>query len=174
MPRRQHLVRLTTAERRELDQLIRAGSASARVLARARILLKADRGVRARRWTDQQIAEAVEVSSRTVARVRAEFCDRGLAATLARQTPRRAYARKLDGAGEATLLTLACGPHPPGTKRWSLRLLGEALVELAVVEAIAPNTVGAVLKKTKSSPGGCGTGNCRPAIPPSSRPWKMS
>ena len=135
--------------------------------ARARILLKADRGRRDRRWTDAQIAEAVEVSARTVARVRAEFCDRGLAAALGRTPPDRVYARKLDGAGEAALIAVACGPPPPGAKRWSLRLLREALVELAVVDDIAPNTVGAVLKKTRSSPGGCAPGSCRAPIPPS-------
>jgi hypothetical protein len=167
MPRKQHVVQLTTRERAQVAQLIRAGSAPARTLARARILLKADCGGRTRRWSDVEIAEAVEVSPRTVARTRAAFCQRGLAATLHGQPVRRVYPRKLDGLGEAKLIELACGPAPAGQERWSLRLLSDALVALEVVEAIAPNTVRAVLKKTSSNRGGSGSGACRAAIPPS-------
>jgi hypothetical protein len=167
MPRKQHLVQVSTAERGELAQVIRAGSAPARTRARARILLKADRGVRARRWRDVEIAEAVEVSPRTVARVRAAFGQRGLATTLHGQPGRRAYPRKLDGAGETKLIELACGAPPVGQERWSLRLLSETLVAVEVVEAIAPNTVRAVLNKTSSNRGGSASGVCRAAIPPS-------
>ena len=167
MPRRQHVVRLPAAERRELERLIGSGAAPARRLARARVLLKADVGGRSRRLTDAAIAEAVEVSARTVARARADYCTGGLAAALERAPPDRVYARKLDGAGEAALLELACGPAPPGRARWSLRLLGEALVELGVVEAIDHTTVGAVLKKTSSSPTASAPGAARTAARPS-------
>ena len=167
MPRRQHIVRLTAAERDELERLIGSGTAPARKLARARVLLKADGSGRARRLTDAAIAEAVEVSMRTVARVRAAYCTGGLAAALTRKPPARVYAHKLDGAGEAALLELACGPTPDGYDRWSLRLLGEALVELQVVEAIHHTTVGAVLKKTRSSPIASARGTTRTAVRPS-------
>ena len=167
MPRRQHTVRLPAAERREVERLIGSGTAPARMLARARVLLKADSGGRARRLTDAQIAEAVEVSARTVARVRAAYCVGGLAAALARKPPARGYARKLDGAGEAALIELACGPAPPGRARWSLRLLGEAPVELQVVEAIHHTTVGAVLKKTRSNPTASAPGAARTVARPS-------
>ncbi|MGI8624735.1 MAG: helix-turn-helix domain-containing protein [Solirubrobacteraceae bacterium] len=153
MPSRQHLVRLTTAERRDLERMIGRGRAPARQLARARILLKADRGVRGRRLTDRQIADAVAVAPRTVARVRAEFAGGGVERALRRQPPRRVYPRKLDGAAEAVLVELACGPAPDGRSRWSLRLLGDALVRLEIVEAVAPNTIRATLKKTSSSLG---------------------
>jgi hypothetical protein len=148
VPRRQHRVDLTADQRQHLEQLIRGGSAPARQLTRARILLKADRGVRPRRLSDRAIAEAVEVSPRTVARVRAAFCTDGLERALSGQPTRRQYARKLDGAGEAKLIAIACGPVPAGHKLWSLRLLSERLIALQVVERIAPNTVRAVLKKT--------------------------
>ena len=42
MPEKKYLVTLTADERNQLDALIRKGTAAARVLARARILLKAD------------------------------------------------------------------------------------------------------------------------------------
>lgn len=153
MPSRQHLVHLSTVERRALEQMIGSGHAPARQLARARILLHADRGVRGRRRTDRAIAEAVAVSPRTVARVRAEFAAGGLARALPRQRPRRVYPYKLDGAAEAVLVQLACGPAPTGRARWTLRLLGDELVRLEIVAGIAPTTVQATLKKTNSSRG---------------------
>jgi len=120
----------------------------ARELARARILLKADGSQGGRRLTDVQIAAAVEVSPRTVARVRADFTAGGVTNATIRRPPKREYARKLDGAGEAVLSKLACSPPPPGYKGWSLRLLSDRMVELQIVEGIAPNTVRSALKKT--------------------------
>lgn len=143
----QHVIRLTPAERAELQQLIRAGVAPARQLTRARIVLKADRARGGRHWTDGAIAEALEVSSRTVARVRADFAAGRLARAIPRQKPRRDYLRRLDGAGEAHLIALACSPPPTGRSHWTLQLLADRLVELEVVESIAPETVRQVLKK---------------------------
>lgn len=153
MPAKQHVVRLTDEERRELEHMVAVGIASARRLTRARILLKADAGRRGPRWTDGRIAEAVEASPRTVARVRADFCAQGLAPTLQRRGPDRVYRRKLDGHAEATLIELACAPAPAGRARWSLRLLADRLVALEVVDGISPETVRQTLKKTTSSRG---------------------
>lgn len=149
----QHVVRLTPDERAELKGLIAAGTAPARTQTHARILLKADRAGGGRPWTDAQIAEALEISRRTVARVRAAYCAGGLPRAVPRQPPRRVYARRLDGAAEAQLIALACAPPPAGYARWSLRLLADRLVELAIVDHIAPETVRTTLKKTRSSRG---------------------
>ena len=102
-----------------------------------------------------------------MARVRQAYATAGLDAALTHKAPDREYARKLDGAGEAALIELACGPAPPGRARWSLRLLGEALVELQVVEAIHHTTVGAVLKKTRSTPTASAPGAARTVARPS-------
>jgi hypothetical protein len=152
MPKR-HLVHLSGPDRIRLSALIAAGTAPARTLTHARILLKADQGADGPAWPDARIAEALETSVATVERVRRRWVTGGLADALGRRPPRREYRRQLDGAGEAHLIALACSAPPPGQQRWSLRLLGAKLVELELVEAIAPNTVRAVLKKTRSSPG---------------------
>lgn len=152
MTHKQQLVTLTAAEREHLRARIAAGTAPARELARARILLKADTGAAGPRLSDRRIADAVEVSARTAARVRAAFAAGGLDPALRRHAPRRTYQRKLDGAGEAVLLAQACGTPPPGHTRWTLRLLAGRLIELEVVTGIAPNTVRATLKKTVSNP----------------------
>jgi hypothetical protein len=153
MSRQQHVVRLTPAERAALRALLAAGTTPARTQTHARLLLKCDAGVGGPRWSDARVAEAVEVSPRTVARVRARFAREGMAAALGRKRPARVYQRRLDSAQEARLVAIACTAPPAGHARWSLRLLSRRLVALEVVDGISPETVRATLKKTNSSPG---------------------
>jgi hypothetical protein len=141
-------VHLTEAERDHLSELIAAGTAPARQLLHARILLKADEGPAGPAWVDERIAEAVEVSQPTVSRVRKQYVQEGLQAALHRRAPTRVYERKLAGAQEAHLIALACGTPPTGQARWSLRLLAAKLVELEIVDAVSYQTVRRTLKKT--------------------------
>ena len=151
--RKKYPITLTTSEREYLQQLIAAGTAPARRLTHARILLKADQSSDGPGCVDDAIAEAVEVSQPTVARVRKQYVEQGLDAALHRRAPRRVYQRKLDGAHEARLIALACSTPPTGQARWSLRLLADKLVELEVVENVSYQTIRRVLKKTNSSLG---------------------
>ena len=148
MTAKQHVVRLSAEERTGLMTLIGTGTARASRLKRARILLKADASAGGPRWTDVAIAEALEVSPRSVARVRAEFCAEGLETCLARRAPNRVYPRRFDGAAEAKLIALAGSPPPDGAARWTLRLLADAVVEQEIVPSVCPETVRATLKKT--------------------------
>lgn len=139
---------LTDEQRAELRSLIGTGVAPARTLTRARILLKADHGDAGPGWSDAAIAGALDVHPSTVLRVRRQFIEQGLAATLARKRPDRVYARLLDGEAEARLIALTCSAPPDGHARWSVRLLADELVRLEVVEAISHQTVHLALKKT--------------------------
>ncbi len=89
----------------------------------------------------------------TIARVRRAYVDEGLEAAVCRRPSERVYARKVDGTAEAHLIALACSEPPAGQGRWTLRLLADKLVELAVVDAVSYETVRRVLKKTNSSRG---------------------
>jgi transposase len=150
--KKKYPVILSEAERVELKRLIAAGSAPARKLTHARILLKADQSSEGPGWVDEAIAEAVETSQPTVARVRKQYFEEGLEAALNRRPPNREYHRKLDGEQEARLLALACSEPPEGQARWSLRLLADKLVELEIVEEeVSYQTVRRTLKKTPSS-----------------------
>jgi len=147
-----YVVTLAPTERDALKRLLAAGTASARKLTHARILLKADQGPDGPGWVDQAIADAVEVSQPTVSRVRKQYVEQGLEAALNRRPPTREYARKLDGVQEAKLIALACAKPPTGQARWSVRLLADKLVELQIVEdAVSYQTVRRTLKKTRSS-----------------------
>jgi hypothetical protein len=144
---------LTEAQRAELRGLVGRGVAPARLLTRARILLKADHGEGGPGWSDAAVAGALDIDPSTVLRVRRQFVVEGLAATLERKRPDRVYERTLDGEREAHLIAVACGTPPAGHARWSLRLLADELVRLEVVAAISHETVRQTLKKTSSSRG---------------------
>ena len=143
-----YAVYLSEVERAELRTLIGHGVAPARELAHARILLKADQGDGGPGWNDAAIAGALELCTRTVARVRQQYVTQGLEAALRRRMPERVYARKLDGQQEAHLIALACSTPPAGRERWSLRLLADAVVRLEVVDTVSHETVRQTLKQT--------------------------
>ena len=146
--KKKYPVILTKTEREYLRSLIAAGTAPARKLTHARILLKADQGSKGPCWVDEQLADAVEVSQPTVSRVRKQYFEEGMEAALNRRPPDREYHRKLDGEQEARLVALACSESPEGQARWSLRLLADRMVELELVEQISYQTVRRTLKKT--------------------------
>ena len=79
MPKKLYHVCLTEEERKMLLELISAGKAPARSLSHARILLKADSGPEGPGWGDAAIAEAVEVRTATVGKVRQRFFEAGAA-----------------------------------------------------------------------------------------------
>jgi transposase len=146
---KKHVVELSVEQRERLRHVISSGSGPARGQAHARVLLKAGDGE-----TDQEVAESVEVSVRTVERVRKLFATGGLDAALGRRPqPPRPAKRKLDGAGEAHLVALACSEPPQGRPEWTLRLLAGRAVELKYAEAVSYETVRRVLKKVGPSRG---------------------
>jgi transposase len=150
---KRYRVKLAPEERAYLEHLLAGGKAAARSLTHARILLKVDEGVEGPGWTDDAIAEALEVNRSTIERVRQRCVEAGVEVALRPRPSRQLHPRKLDGAQEAHLVALACSPAPNGRDRWSLRLLADKLVELAIVDAISYETVRQTLKKTRSSRG---------------------
>ncbi len=151
MKKKKYSVTLTETERVELYKLIAAGTAPARKLTHARVLLKADQSPEGPGWADERIADAVEVSQPTISRIRKQYVEEGLEAALNRRAPNREYHRKLDGEQEARLVALACSEPPEGQAHWSLRLLADRLVELEIVPDISYQTVGRILKKTRKA-----------------------
>lgn len=148
-----YVVRLTVEERQQLEAVVRTGRAAAAKRLKAQVLLKADAGPEGSGWTDQQVAEALEVSVGHVHGTRQAYVEQGLEAALERK-PRSGHSpRKLDGDQEARLIALACGPAPEGRARWTLRLLADKLVELEIVDSIGKDAVRRTLKKMTSSRG---------------------
>jgi hypothetical protein len=146
--KRKNPVILTEEDRGTLEGLIAHGHAPARQLTHARILLKADEATNTPSWPDTKIADALEVSRSTVARVRERFVAEGLEAALLHRRPKNTKPKKLDGSQEAHLIALACSEPPRGRNRWSVRLLAERFVDLECIqEPISRELVRRTLKK---------------------------
>jgi len=149
---KKYVVRLSEDERGQLAGLIRSGKRPAQLLTKARILLKADVSGLNEGWSDSWIAEALDTSVANIERTRRQLVEEGFEAVLTRKyNPNSARPRIFDGAAEAKLIALTCGPAPAGYAKWSLRLLEEKVVELNIVETASDNTIGRTLKKTFSS-----------------------
>ena len=77
-------------------------------------------------WSDGKIAEALDTSVANVERTRRQLVEEGIEAALTHKyNPNSAPRRIFDGAAEAKLIALACGPAPAGYARWTLSLLEE-------------------------------------------------
>ena len=157
------VVELTREQRERCLELVRSGTAHARSILHAQVLLKTDGGPEGPGWTDQAIGEAFGVSTVTVSHTRKVMRDEGLEAALSHyRGPCREYPRKLDGRQEAQLIALACSPAPAGHARWSLRLLAGRMVQLGYVDSLSHETVHQTLKKTNSNRGATCNGASRP------------
>jgi len=148
-----YVVKLTAEERQHLEKLTSSGTAPARKLTRAHILLKSDSGPDGPKWKYEQICIAYNITPLTVMTVRKSFVEKGLEATLSRKKPDREYQHALDGEAEAHLIAIACSSPPEGRKVWTLRLLRDRLVKLGHVDSVSHETVRTTLKKMNSSRG---------------------
>lgn len=166
-------VSLTVEERADLEQLVSSGTAAARKLTHARILLLADDSLGKER-PDEEIVAALGVSPRTVSRVRHQLVTQGIeVALLRRQQPLRPDKVKIKGDVEQRLVQLACSDPPKGCCHWTLQLLADELVVLGLVNKVSTETVRQALKKTISSRGSWSRGVFHPMrMRSSSGAWK--
>lgn len=151
--KKRYLVTLTVEEREELQSSVSRGKGAARRLTRSRILLLANQSEGGPAKSDPEITDALGCGRATVERVRKQFVEEGLRATLTPKPTIRTYENRLDGKAEAHLVAIACGAPPEGRSRWTLQLLADRLVVLGHVESVCRETVRQTLKKTISSRG---------------------
>src|SRR5260370_13465409 len=146
-------VRLSEEQRRWLETMVHMSSTPAKHYLVARVLLMSDQREGEPSHTDEQIAEALSISRRTVIRIKQRFVQENMEVALTGSFPReRPERRCLDGKGEAQLIHLACSKAPDGRQRWTLELLADQMVRLEYVEHISPETVRTTLKKTPQIP----------------------
>lgn len=170
---KKYIVKLTMEERDELNKLLSNGNAAAKKHRIAKVLLKADLSD-GERYTDAEIVEEVDVSAKTVARIREKFVEGGLENVFKKKFTPRYSRRKLDGEGEAKLIAICCGEAPEGRSKWTLKLLAKRIVELEITESISEDTVGRTLKKTNLNLGRKKSGVFHPKrMPNLFAKWKM-
>jgi hypothetical protein len=143
---KKYIVRLSDAERRACDNVVKKSKGSSQKARRAQILLKSDADGPA--WTDEKISEAFGCRAQTVENVRRRFVTESFESALEgqkRDTPPTLPI--LDGEAEAKVIAMRLGKPPAGYGRWTLRLLAEQVVELEIVESISHETIRTTLKK---------------------------
>lgn len=145
---KKYIVKLTNEERAELNKILSNGNAAAKKHKIARVLLRADSSEAGMGYTDAKIVDEVEISAKTVTRLRKKFIDGGLEEVFKKKFTPRYSRRKFDGEGEARLIAICCSEAPEGRARWTLKLLADKVVELNIVDNISEDTIGRVLKKT--------------------------
>jgi len=147
-----YLVKLSESERSQLKQLVSSGTAPARELRRAKILLKSDSSTDGANWNYQAICEPFDVSNVTVSEIRRTYLAGGLETVLNRKNPDRIYEHLLDGENEAHLIVLVCSETPSGRDRGTLRLLRDRFIQLGYVENFSHETICTTIKKNKLKP----------------------
>jgi hypothetical protein len=143
---KKYIVRLTDAEREALNQLVKKRRVSAQKVRRAHVLLKADAD--GPNWTDSEIAEAFDASTRTVEFIRERLVTEGFEIVFHGKPKSRVRGKVLDGEQEAKIIALRLGLPPKGFANWTLRLLAEQAVALEIVAAVSHETLRRTLKKT--------------------------
>jgi transposase len=133
-------------ERTELLKIIRTGKVGARIIGRARILIKLDD-----RISFKTIARDVLVCEKTVKRIRDRYVEGGMKRALY-DLPRPGQPCKLDQKAEAHLVLLACGEPPKGRERWTLALLQKQMVKDKKVESISDVCILRYLTNRKIKP----------------------
>ena len=153
MPKVKYHVRLTKKERSTLLDIVSKGTASARTIMRANVLLSADEKNSKSKKSETEIAELFNVHQQTVHTIRKEYCQKGLEATISRKKRKTPPVEpKITGDVEAKIIALSCSSPPPGRSKWSLRLLADKSVELQYVDSISHEAVGRLLKKRTEAP----------------------
>jgi len=152
MTNKKFVVKLSSEERKRLNTLISKGKATAKIILKARILVKADQSEAGEGWSDEEICHALDTNVGMVARVREKLVTEGLDAVFARKKRETPPIEPIfDGEKQAQLIALACSEPPAGHARWTIRLLAEHVVERKIVDSAHFNTVARALKKTTSN-----------------------
>jgi hypothetical protein len=145
-----YAVDLIDTERAALREIISKNKAKRSTIINAYILLKADRTCG---WTNADIAAAYEGSTKKVEQLKKRFVEAGFEAALYRKAVTNAHRRKITGDEEAHVIALSCSQAPEGHERWTLRMLADKMVELAIVDTVSHETVRRTLKKTNLNRG---------------------
>lgn len=143
-----YIVKLTNEERAELNKILSNGNAAAKKHKIAHVLLRADASEKSMNYSDAEIVNEVDVSLKTVARLREKFVTGGLEKVFEKKFTPRLNSRKFNGEEEARLIALCCGEAPAGYSRWTLRLLADRVVALEIQESVSHETIRQTLKKT--------------------------
>ncbi len=126
-----------------LRKFVTVGSAMAKEIKRAEVLLFLHNGLNA-----IEISGIFGTSIAMVHRTRKNYIKGGIKQAVY-DSERSGRPQKFSPAQRAKITALACTEPPEGYAKWSLSLLSDKIVELKLVESISKAQMGRILKKTK-------------------------
>src|SRR5579871_733426 len=135
-----YIVKLNEDEQDFLEALTKTGKSSAKKIMHANILLASDENNNPRK-TDKEISCQLNISIKTVKRVRKALVMEGFEAALSRKQHSNTRPRKIAGDEEAQLIKIACSEAPEGRVRWTLNLIRDKLIQLGFFTKISRSTV---------------------------------
>jgi transposase len=144
---KKYVVRLTDAEREILNQVVKKRHVSSQKVRRAHVFLKADAD--GPNWSDSQIAEAFDCSTKTIENLRQRLVTEGFEIAINGKPKSRVRGKVLDGEQEAKIIAMRLSHPPKGFANWTLPLLAEQVVTLEIVESVSHETLRRTLKKTR-------------------------
>lgn len=152
---RRDKIALSQEQRSRLEVITHNGHAPAKKILHAQVLLMSDEGEQApKKWTDGEIATALNLHVNSVGRIRRRFLQQGEVPALERKVRRTPpIAPKVDGNMEAHIIALCCSAPPDGRADWSIRLLTSELKKRGIVTEIGRESVRRTLKKIGYAPG---------------------
>ncbi len=142
-------ITLTTEERNELEKIVCNGTAQAKEIRRANILLCADESGGRKRMKDVVVARMLGTTPQTICHVKKDYLQKSQVEDTIKRKKRETppIPAKIDGNVEAHIIAIACSNPPAGYGRWTLRLIANRMVELDYIDAISHTAVGKTLKK---------------------------
>ena len=148
VPAKIYRIKLSSAERKALKEIRDKGSHRSQSFKRAMILLLSDEASGQPSKTDQEIAQIVGVTFRTVERHRVRCCELGALESLkSKPHPPRKDLIKITGEVEAAITQIACSEAPDGKDSWTTQLIADKVVAMGRVESLSAKSVERLLKK---------------------------
>jgi hypothetical protein len=136
---------LSQEQRKELKDFVNKGIHSTHLIKRSRVLLDLDRTGKKDHLRITRVSDQVGLSRQAIYNILNEFVEsKSIAEFLVRkkrETP--PVTAKITGDVEAKIIAKACSEPPEGYARWTIRLLGNHLVELD----IGRSSINTALKK---------------------------
>ena len=169
MPVKKHHIKLDSEERKHLQSVASKRNASAFRVQRAKAILAMDISEDGPKMSDRDASHQSGLSVTALERLRKRVCEVGRLGALerkVRETP--PVEPKFTGDIEAQIIRIACSTPPDGRPQWTLQMIADRLVELALVDSISKESVRLRLKKTTSSHGNKSAGASRRRMTPPS------
>ena len=146
---RKEQILLTQEKRAELEQFIKTGVRSVRLVNRAKIILALDTSEGRVAQKQEEISKNIGVSRQTVNDTKRDFLAAGCVSDFLKRKKRETppVEPKITGELEARIIALACSEVPTGYAKWTLRLLAEKCVELQYIDSMSHMSISRLLKK---------------------------